>query len=166
MIELTHDCGTVYATDELVVAWNYNEDAGESGTSAATFIDPAGNAVLATVPLPVDVGGPVVLPHDVFFSAYGGQTGVVVDRATWSVEATPDLGVAQGGNGQPASDGRSIFIPTFDEQSVVTVDATTFAPTGVLPALGANALLVHDGDLWVASGRVDAVQRFDLPRSP
>jgi hypothetical protein len=36
----------------------------------------------------------------------------------------------------------------------------------VLPALGANALLVHDGDLWVAGGRVDAVQRFDLPRSP
>jgi len=165
VIELAHDCGTVYATDELVVAWSYNEDAGESGTSAATFIDPAGNAVLATVPLPVDAGGPLVLPHDVFFSAYGGQTGVVIDRATWSVKATPDLGVAQGGNGQPASDGRSIFIPAFDEQSVVTVDAATFAPTGVLGVLGANALLVHDGDLWVASGRVDAVQRFDLPRS-
>ena len=43
-----YDCGHVYATTELVVAFSYNEDPGESGTSAAAFIDPTTNQLLAT----------------------------------------------------------------------------------------------------------------------
>ena len=35
VVELSSDCGGVYVTDELVVAWSYNEDDGESGSSAA-----------------------------------------------------------------------------------------------------------------------------------
>ena len=72
------------------MAWTYNEEAGQSGTSAAAFVDPTTNAVLATVPLPVDVGGPVLLPDSIFFAGYQGSTATVVDRATWTVTATPD----------------------------------------------------------------------------
>ena len=81
VVELTIDCGQVYATDELVVAWSYNEDDGESGNSAAAFIDPVTNEVQATIDLPVDVGVPAVLEDDVFFPGWGGSTAVVVDRA-------------------------------------------------------------------------------------
>jgi hypothetical protein len=44
-IELGIDCGQVYATTDLMVAWTYNQDAGESGTTAAVFVDPATNQV-------------------------------------------------------------------------------------------------------------------------
>ena len=57
-LELGFDCGQVYATEELVIAWSYNEDEGESGTSVAAFVDPGADEVTATVPLPVDAGVP------------------------------------------------------------------------------------------------------------
>jgi hypothetical protein len=157
------DCGDVWASADLVVAWSYNEDAGESGTSAAAFVDPAANTVLATVPLPGDVGGPAVLPDSVFFAGYGGSTGAVVDRTAWTVTSTPDLGVASGGSPNPGVDGQSIYIPANDHRDVVRVDSTTFTITGTIEPLGANAVLVDDGALWVAVGQpVDAVQRFDI----
>jgi len=157
------DCGDVWASADLVVAWSYNEDAGESGTSAAAFVDPAANAVLATVPLPGDVGGPAVLPDSVFFAGYGGSTGAVVDRTTWTVTSTPDLGVASGGSPNPGVDGQSIYIPADGQRDVLRVDSTTFTITGTIEPLGANAVLVDDGALWVAVGQpVDAVQRFDI----
>ena len=59
-VDLGIECGQVYATSDLAVAWTYNEDDGESGASAAAFIDPATNAVVAEVDLPVDVNVPVV----------------------------------------------------------------------------------------------------------
>jgi hypothetical protein len=157
------DCGAVYATPDLAVVWTYNEDAGQSGTSAAAFVDPKTNAVLATVPLPVDVGGPVLLPDSLFFAGYQGSTGVVVDRATWTVKATPDLGVPGGGTGQSVADGTSIYVVTEDEQDVLRVDSTTFAVTDTIRPLGANAIVIDDGALWVARGQpVDIAQRFDL----
>jgi hypothetical protein len=162
-LDLELECGAVWADDDLVVAWSYNEDAGESGTSAAAFVDPATNTVLATVRLPVDVGGPVALPDAVFFPGYGGSTAVIVDRATWTVSATPDLGVAGGGEGQPAFDGESIYVSTSDHQDVLRVDSATFTVTDTIEPLGVNAVLVDGGSLWIARGQPhDVVQRFDI----
>jgi hypothetical protein len=162
-LDLELECGAVWADDDLVVAWSYNEHAGESGTSAAAFVDPATNTVLATVPLPVDVGGPVVLPDAVFFPGYGGSTAVIVDRATWTVSATPDLGVAGGGEGQPAFDGESIYVSTADHRDVLRVDGSTFTVTDTIQPLGVNAVLVDGGSLWIARGQpYDVVQRFDI----
>jgi hypothetical protein len=162
-LDLELECGTVWADDDLVVAWTYNEDEGESGTSAAAFVDPTTNTVLATVPLPVDVGGPVALPDAVFFPGYGGSTAVIVDRATWTVSATPDLGVAGGGEGQPAFDGESIYFGNADHQDVVRVDSATFTVTDTIEPLGVNAVLVDGGSLWIARGQPhNVVQRFDI----
>ena len=160
------DCGDVWASEDLVVASSYNEDAGESGTSAAAFVDPATNTVLATVPLPADVGGPAVLPDAVFFAGYGGPIGAVVDRTTWTVTATPDLGFASGGSPNPGVAGDSIYIPAAGHLDVLRVDSTTFTVTDTIEPLGVNAVLVDDGALWVAAGQpVDAVQRFDLDQN-
>jgi hypothetical protein len=162
-LDLELDCGSVWADDDLVVAWSYNEDDGESGASAAAFVDPATNTVLATVALPVDVGGPAVLPDSVFFPGYLGSTAAVVDRATWTVSATPELGVAGGGSGQPALDEESIYVSTSDRSDVIRVDSTTFTVTDTIEPLGVNALLVDNSALWVAAGAPsDIVQRFDL----
>jgi hypothetical protein len=46
-VDLGIDCGQVSATSDLAIAWTYHEDDGESGASAAAFIDPAMNAVVA-----------------------------------------------------------------------------------------------------------------------
>jgi len=162
-LDLELECGTVWADDDLVVAWSYNEDAGESGTSAAAFVDPATNTVLATVPLPVDVGGPAVLPDAVFFPGYGGTTAVIVDRATWTISATPDLGLTATGNGQPAFDGKSIYIGTADHHDVARLDPATFTVTDTIEPLGVNAVFVDGDSLWIANGQPhNVVQRFDI----
>lgn len=157
------DCSSVYATADLVVAWNYNEDVGQSGASVVAFVDPAGNALVATVALPVDVGGPAILTDSVVFPGYLGDTAVVVDRATWTVTATPNLGTPGGGSGQAAYDGASIFIVAADEASVLVVDATTLTATGVIEPLGVNAVAIDGTTLWTVGGqRSDAAQRFGL----
>jgi streptogramin lyase len=163
-IDLQLECDEVWASADLVVASSLNEDPGESGTSAAAFVDPAANSVLATVALPFDVGGPAVLPQAVFFAGYLGESkGAVVDRATWTVSATPDLGVASGGSPNLGLDGDSIYVVTQDSQSVLRVDSDTFTVTGTIEPLGVNAVLVDDGALWIAGGvPYDVVQRFDL----
>ena len=70
-IDLGVECEEVYATDDLVVAYRFNLDVGQTGTSAAAFVDPTTNQVLATVPLPVDVGYVAVLDDAVFFPGCG-----------------------------------------------------------------------------------------------
>ena len=67
-IELGFDCGQVYATDDLVIPWTYNQDPGESGTSVAAFVDPATNQSRDDRP-PADVNVPIVLDDAVFFPA-------------------------------------------------------------------------------------------------
>jgi DNA-binding beta-propeller fold protein YncE len=163
-VDVDVECGAVYATPDLVVAWSYNLDEGESGTSAAAFIDPASNTLLATVPLPVDVGWPVVLPESVFFAGNGGSRGVVIDPNTWTVTATPDLGVATGGHSaQPILNGQSIYIPAHDHMNVLVVDSATFTVTDRIEPLGTGAIVIDDGALWVARGQpVNILQRFDL----
>ena len=165
VIELGIDCGQVYATDDLVVAWTFNEDEGESGTSAAVFIDPATNKVLATTPLPVDTTVPIVLDDAVFFPAEKGSINPVVDRATWTVTATPDYGRTIGGS-QMAHDDQSIYVIA-DKGDVLVIDANTYEMTDTIEPLsivgGANALTTTPDALWVATGDTGILQRFDIP---
>ena len=159
VIELGLECGQVTATAELAVAWTYNEDDPESGNSAAAFIDPATNSVLATLELPVDVGVPVVLDDVVFFAGYGGSTAVVVDRATWTVAVTPELGSVTG-HSLLATDGERIFVPTVDVPgNVLVVDAGDYTVIDTIEPLGNNAVAVIDGELWTTGEDFGLVQR-------
>jgi hypothetical protein len=161
-IELDIECGQVFATSDVVVAWEYNEDEGESGTSAAAFIDPGTNAVIDTVSLPVDVGVPVALDNAMFFPGMAGSTAVVVDRSTWTVTATPDLGRPTGAS-QSGFDGTSMYIGTADHEDILKVDAATYAVTDTIEPLHANTVIVADGAIWAADGgRFDVVQRFAI----
>jgi hypothetical protein len=174
IIELGIDCGQVYATEDLVVAWSYNEDVGESGTSAAAFIDPATDRVLATTDLPVDVGVPIVLDDAVFLPAHLGNVNVVIDRATWTVTATPDYG-RQIAASQMAFDGGSIYLiaDSIDAEAppmradVLVIDGQTYELSDVIEPLSTgniNALAFDADALWVATGNTGLLQRFD--RSP
>ena len=163
VIELGIECGNVYATNDLVVAWSYNDDPGESGTSAAVFVDPTTNEVHATTALPADATLPIVLDDAVFFPAGLGNLNAVVDRATWTVTATPDYG-REIGSGS-AFDGRSIYLIA-DGVDVIVVDARTYELTDVIEPLTIvdhlNALAVGPGALWVATGDAGILQRFGL----
>lgn len=162
-VDLDIDCVSVFATDELVVAWSYDEEPGESGNSAAAVVDPTSNIVLATVSLPVDVMGPAITPTSLVFPGYGGSVAAVVDRGNWAVTQTPDLGVAGGGAGQAEYDGESIYIVSDDEMRVVRVDAESLEVVETFEPLGVNGMVVVDGALWTAKGQpVDAVQRFAI----
>ena len=133
----------------------------QSGVAAAAFVDPATNQVLATVPLPVDVGYVAVLDDAVFFPSHGGSTAVVIDRATWTVTATPDLGVATAG-GLTATDGARIYVPVSGHRDVVVVDAETFAVVDTIESLGNNAPVLVDGSLWTVDSWDGLMQRHDL----
>jgi hypothetical protein len=161
-IEVGIDCGSVSATDDLVVAWNYNEDPADSGKSAAVFVDPSTNQVLATVDLSADAGFPVVLDEAVFFPGQFSTRNTVVDRNNWTVTATPDYGRDM--DAGSAFDGRSIYI--FDDKDVLVVDAHNYELTDVIEPLTIvdhlNAVAVTPGALWVATGDTGILQRFDI----
>jgi streptogramin lyase len=166
-IELGFECGHPYATDDLVVAWTFEEDLAESGAAIAAFVDPATNSVMATLPLPVDVGVPVALDDIVFFPALGGGSrAVVVDRATWTTVATPDLGGPMTGSVQPAVyDGTSIYV-ILDQRDIVVVDPATFEVTETIepfdfPPNKVTAVTLSPGALWVTNIGASIVQRFD-----
>jgi hypothetical protein len=165
IVELGIDCGQVYATPDLVVAWTYNDDDGESGAAAAAFIDPATNQVIATTPLPGDVTVPIVLDDAVFFPANLGSVSAVVDRTTWQVTATPDYGRQTGGS-QAAFDGPSIYLIA-DNVDVLVIDAETFELTDVIEPLtivpDLNAVATSAGALWVATDTAGILQRIDIP---
>lgn len=163
-IDLGHDCGQVYATPELAIAWNYNEDPGESGVSAATVVDAATNTVLAGIDLPVDVGVPIVLDEAVFFVGQLGSTAVVVGRDDWGVRSTPDLG-RQTGSSQNAFDGTAMYVGADDDGAsvILVIDPETFEVVDTIEPLDVNSLDVLDGSLWTAGGDRDIVHRFDLP---
>jgi hypothetical protein len=164
-IDLGFDCEQVFATPDLVVAWS-SDDPGLTTAAAASVIDPTTNQVLATIDLPVDVLSAVVLKSAVFFAGRDVATAAVVDRATWTVTSTPDLGRVTGGGGGIATDGESIFVPTKEgaPEDVLVVDATTFSVVDVIEPLGANHVAVLDGSLWIADGILNVTQRVDLDR--
>jgi hypothetical protein len=162
-IELDIDCGQVYATPELVIAWVYNDDAGESGIAAAAFIDPGTDEVLATTPLPVDVTVPIVLEDTVYFPGNGGTQNVVVDRSTWAITATPDYGRQVGGS-EMTYDGQFIYLIA-DRIDVLVVDTESFEVTDTIEPLTIiaqlNALAYTPGALWTVNGDAGILQRFD-----
>jgi hypothetical protein len=164
VVELGIDCGQVYGTADLVVAWNHNDDEGESGASVAAFVDPITNEVLATTPLPGDVLVPVVLDDAVFLPANGGSLSAVVDRATWQVTATPDYERPTAGS-QAAFDGESIYLIA-ERVDVLVIDAETFELTDVIEPLtivpSINSVATSPGALWVATNSAGILQRFDI----
>jgi hypothetical protein len=135
VIDVDIPCDFVYATGDLVVAWNVNEDPGESGASAAAIVDPATDAVLARIDLPVDVVWPAVLDDAVFF---GGQH-----------NRSASIFVPTRGE-QP--------------WDVIVLDAETFEVVGTIEPLGVNGVAVGDGALWVTHPYANVLQRFDIER--
>jgi hypothetical protein len=131
------------------------------------FVDPATNQVLATTALPMDATVPIVLDDAVFFPgnsfAPDNAGNAVVDRATWTVVATPNYGRTIGR--QPTSDERSIYLIA-DNRDVLVVDARTYELTDVIEPLtifsATNALAAGPGALWVAINGVGILQRFDI----
>jgi hypothetical protein len=159
-IDLDVDCEEVYATGDLVVAYRTNDDPTESGSAAAAFVDPTSNQVLATVALPVDVAYPAVLDDAVFFPGADGATAVVVDRGTWTVTATPDLGRPTR-VGLTATDGARIYVPVSGYRDVLVVDADTYAVVDTIETLGNTAPVLLDGSLWTADSWYGLMQRHD-----
>ena len=127
------------------------------------MIDPATNGVLATVALPVDVLMPAILEDRVFFAGNGNPTAVVVDRATWTVASTHDLGRVTHGGGI-VTDGESIFVPTHDSfpNDVLVVDAQTYEVVDTIEPLDVNGVALLDDSLWVTHQTFNVVQKFDL----
>lgn len=163
-VDIGIDCDVVSATEDLVVAWVYDDAPGATREPMAAFIDPTTNELLATLALPVDVLAPAIFDDVVFFAGNFNSTAVVVDRDGWTVASTHDLGrIAHGGG--IATDGSSIFIPTKDgfPNDVLVVDATTYEVVDTITPLDVNGVAVEDGSLWVTHETFNVVQRFDLP---
>jgi hypothetical protein len=169
-IELGFDCGQVYATQDLVIPWSYNQDPGESGASVAAFVDPATNQISATIDLPADVNVPVVLDDQVLFPPQGTEPAVVVDRATWTVVSRIDVG--EGSGSQPAFDGKSAyFITVGPEHNITVIDPETLEVTETIEAFefdapfdgGINSIAASPGAIWVVNNATNLLQRFDRP---
>ena len=159
-LDLGIACNQVFATSDLAVAWTYNEDDGESGASAAAFIDPATNAVVAQVDLPVDVGVPVVLDDAVFFPGYKSAGAASVDRQTWAV-TEHEFDMALGGS-QSTTDGTFIYVPTADQLDLAVIDARTRQAVDKIEPLEARSVVATAGGLWVVNSVFGYLQRFDL----
>jgi hypothetical protein len=93
--DLAVDCGQVCVTSSVVIAWSYNENDAESGTSAAAIVDVGVPVVFDRT---VRFGGyrgarpilvPAVVDHVVFFPGAGGSRAVIVDSATGTVGTLP-----------------------------------------------------------------------------
>jgi hypothetical protein len=168
-IDLGFACGNVYATDDLVIPWSYNEQPGESGTSVAAFLDPTSNSVRATIDLPVDVGKPTVVHDVVYFPPSEGSTSVVVDQTTAAITSTLDVGRPFVHSNDSAFDGTFLYVMV-DGRDIAVIDPATFQivdtiePMDFDPPLGINinALALSPGALWVVNDESSILQRFDL----
>jgi hypothetical protein len=158
-LELDIDCGQVYATPTIAIAWSDHQDDGDAGTSSAEVIDAVNNQVVTTIRLPVAVGVPVVFDHAVVFPGHGGRRAVVVDRDTWTVASAPDLGRATSGT-RPAFDGHRIYIATADHHDLLVVDPSSYTVTATVEPLDNNSVTTDARHLWTV-GRHDLLQRRD-----
>ena len=169
VVELGIECGQVRATSDVAIAWTYNEEPGESGASRAAFVDPLTNTVIGSVELGGDAVVPIVFDDIVFFPPALGSKATVVDRSTWTVTATPDLGRYIDGGSQGAFDGTSIYViadkPT---GTIAVIDPATFEVTRELMALATapslNSLAATPGVLWAVNNSGGILQRFDIPQ--
>jgi hypothetical protein len=158
-VDLGIDCGQVFATSDLVVAWTFNDDGG--GASAAAFIDPATNAVVAGVDLPVNVGVPVVEDDAVFFPGYGNAGAASVDRQSWTV-TEHELDVPPLGGSQSTTDGTFIYVPTANRLDIVVIDARSNEVVDNIEVLDVNSVVATAEGLWVVDNSFGYLQRFDL----
>ena len=159
-VDLDIECEEVYATDDLVVAYRTNEDPASpaprpprSSTRPATRSWrrwPARRRGLSS-----RARRRRVLPR------HRRPAAVVVDRATWTVSATPDLGRPTR-VGLTATDGDRIYAPVAGYRDVVVIDAATFEVVDTIDTLGNAAPVLVDGSLWTADSWYGLMQRHDL----
>jgi YVTN family beta-propeller protein len=158
-VDVGIECGNVTASPDLVVVFPFRNET----PPVAAFIDPATNQVLGRVDLPTPVFFATIQPDTVFFAGFETAQAAVVDRATWTVTSTPDLGHPTAG-GTLATDGRSIYVPSSSSGTVLVVDATTFAVVDTIEPLAPWSVAFEDGGLWVVPDSGAVVQRFEPTR--
>ena len=84
----------------------------------------------------------------------------MVDRATWTVSGTHDLGRATGGS-QGAYDGTSLYLGTHDKEAILVVDPTTMTVADeILPLFGVNSLDFEGDRLWTVGSTYGFLQRL------
>jgi hypothetical protein len=159
-IDLGVDCGQVCATPTMTIAWSDHRGNGQSPPSTVAIVNPASDQLVATINLPIQVGVPIVLDDTVVFPGYRDSRAVVIDRASWRVVATPDLGRAATGS-QPAFDGHSIYIAAADHHDLLVVDSSTYTVTATIEPLDNNAATIDNDSLWTV-GHDDLLQRRTL----
>jgi YVTN family beta-propeller protein len=155
-IELGIHCGNVTATPDLVVVFPFRDET----PPVAAFVDPATNQVVGQVPLPMPVFFATVQPDTVFFAGFDTAQAAVVDRASWAVTETPDLGRPTVG-GTLATDGTSIYVPAASSREVLVIDAATFAVVDTIDPLEPWSVVFADGGLWVVPDNGAIAQRFE-----
>jgi hypothetical protein len=155
-IELGIHCGNVTATPDLVVVFPFRDET----PPVAAFVDPATNEVVGRTELPVPVFFATVQPETVFFAGFDTPQAAVVDRATWAVTRTPDLGSPTVG-GTLATDGTSIYVPSASSQEVLVVDADTFAVVDTIEPIEVWSVASAEGGVWVVPDNGAVAQRFE-----
>jgi hypothetical protein len=155
-IELGIHCGNITATPDLVVVFPFRDET----PPVAAFLDPATNHVVGQVQLPAPVFFATVQADTVFFAGFDTAQAVVVDRATWAVTSTPDLGSPTVG-GTLATDGTSIYVPAASSREVLVVDSTTFAVVDSIEPLEPWSVAFSDGGIWVVPDNGAVAQRFE-----
>jgi hypothetical protein len=156
-IELGIHCGNVTATSDLVVVFPRRDES----PPAAAFIDPATNNVIGRTELPAPVLFATVQPHTVFFAGWETAEAAVVERVTWTVTSTPDLGRPTAG-GTLATDGTSIYVPAADSLGVLVVDASTFEVVDTIEPITPYSVAIEGDGLWIVEAGGAIAQRFDL----
>jgi YVTN family beta-propeller protein len=155
-IELGIQCGNVTAAPGLVVIFPFRD----ATPPQAAFIDAATNQVVGRVHLPAPVFFATIQTDTVFFAGFDTSLAAVVDRATWTVTSTPDLGRRTAG-GTLATDGTSLYVPAADSGAVLVIDATTLAVTRTLEPVDPWSVTFEDGGLWVVAENGAIAQRFE-----
>jgi hypothetical protein len=155
-IELGVHCGNVTATADLVVVFPFRDET----PPVAAFVDPATNMVVGQTELPAPVFFATVQPDTVFFAGWESAQAAVVDRATWTLTSTPDLGRPTVG-GTLATDGTSIYVPAADSREVLVIDAVTFTIVDTIEPIDPWSVAVDGDGLWIVEDGGPVAQRFD-----
>ncbi|MGA9278934.1 hypothetical protein, partial [Ilumatobacter sp.] len=110
---------------------------------------------------------PVVLPDALYFAGSQNSSAVVVDRTTWTVTGTHDLGLTVGIS-QNAYDGEGIYVGTYADAdaAILIVDPDTYEVVDQIDVLNVNSLDVLDGSLWAVDEDLNILQRFDIAAGP
>jgi DNA-binding beta-propeller fold protein YncE len=156
-IELGIHCGNVTATADLVVVFPFRNET----SPVAAFIDPATDTVVGQTKLPAPVLFATVQPETVFFAGWESAQAAVVDRATWTVTNTLDLGRPMVG-GTLDTDGTSIYVPAADAREVLVVDASTFTVVDTIEPNDPWSVAVAGDRLWIVEEGGAVAQRVDL----